>query len=502
MPVIKRRLDAELGCESQLVSPDVIVAEGAAIKAASAADQDALISTTDSRIQLFLAYPPVTERVRRVPIKGELRGEPVPCTIVLTDVDTGQQELRTVDQQRRTFLFLRDLRPSQTNELTLRVQREGEDEDLCEHPFEIRQDPNYSTSDTGRESLAIPILIETRRGFETLFAANARFPIKGEMRLRTPDGSGQFRVPFYEGDAYRAEIVIKDAPPRQGEPFVVRAVLSEEYKVTAEVLLEDGRDKAPSIEFGVDQPRRLRTIDDLLPDLERLRARLGERLVDMDDRTRRARLRARHERIEREIQQELESIRPELGHLEDLIAQLQKLVAEAGMAPQLTPPFDELVLELQDKRRYAPTPEDITTLNQLLEDAQHAWDAQDRDRYDPAVRACRDLTKGWRPVHVRPVDGPGGPPPPPPPPQELRRSDLEQLEMCLEMVQAWPASGAEHRDRLAADISAAMDKLRAARDVSIVNVHNNTVVPIFHRVQAGPVDGRVGPAPPDPFQRT
>jgi hypothetical protein len=236
----------------------------------------------------------------------------------------------------------------------------------------------------------------------------------------------------------------------------------------------------------------VRRVDDIERDFARLQIRFKELVVDLQDPARRMRLRARQERIEREMQQELEALRPELGHLEDLVAELQKLVAEAGMAPQLTPPYEHLVQEIQEKHQYAPNRDEIATVDRLLEDAQRAWEAQDPDGYDPAVRACREMTKGWKPT----------PTPTPPRLSEddldaARREDLTDLEEAFNTVAEWPDSASAAREKLLADISSAIGKLRSAEGASFVKLHNSTVLPIFKRLVQGPVSNPIQKTRPE-----
>jgi molecular chaperone DnaK (HSP70) len=479
MPVVKERLKAELDKEAQLEAPDVIVAEGAAIKAAASGPEAILIPTTDHHIFVSLSCPPVTDRARRFPILGELTGDALVCTVTLSNKkDEDKKEERRLEK-RRSFLFQRDLSVGESNEFVLRVTNPA-NEEILKHTISILHDPNFQKLDIGRETLAIPIKVQTRSDFETLFAENSKLPVKGEIKLLTPNDSGILRIPFYEGDTYLDEIKIDNAPKQKGVSFVLRAEMDQKYKVKAEAVMEDN-EKPPSVEFEI-RPRKVRTIDEIQEDLDRLKRQLEDRLAGVKSEDKKLKFLGSRRQLEREIERELQSLRPELGHVEDLAAQFRKLVEEAGMVRQLTPSYDDLKAEFEPRRRYAPNSADVETLNQLLRDAEKVWEAQDEDEWNVRVKQCRELTRTWEPPPPPPSTGDRTPPPP----AEVRQIGLNGLEGMRKEVERWPDDVAQERDALLAEIEATKSKVRSAPEIAIYSLHVTEVVPLYERVQAGP----------------
>lgn len=490
MPVVKERLVAELKKESQLVSPDVIVAEGAAIKVAASEADSVAIPTRDRRITLFLSCPPVTARALRFPISGELQGDASGCMVVLADTETGKEESRRLDKKLK-FLFQRDLQKEKTNEFNLRVHNPAGEAILEDHPIRIRHDPNHDR-DVVQETLSIPILVQTRTGFETLFAVNTALPVKGQITLLTPNDSGMLRVPFYEGDTYLDEIKIENAPKRKGVQFNVKAEMDKKYKVTAEAVLSEDCAKPPSVQFEI-KPRKLRTIDEIQEWLETLQRKFDGRIVDVKDPDRSFTFQSRRRELEQEIERELQSIRPEPGHLEDLVAKFLKLVEEVGMLPRLTPDLNDLKAELEPRRQYAPNPGDVNLLNQILCGAEKAWEAQDEESWNLSVKQARELTRDWT-HRDQNIQGNHKPPPP----SQVRQEDLQFLDWMIEKVKDWPENAAEAREGLMVEIEGTKDKIRKAPDGAIYSLHNLEVLPLNRRVEAGP------PAPSkknDPYER-
>lgn len=481
MPVVEERLRTELGRECQLVAPDVIVAEGAVIKAAAGEPDATPIPTQDRRITVFLSCPPVSDRARRFPILGELKGDAVGCTVILCDVETDREESRRLGT-RLNFVFQRNLRVDENNEFNLLVQNPA-GECILEHTIRIRHDPNFRRMDTGRETLAIPLLVQTRTGFETLFAVNAALPVKGDLNLLTPNDSGMLRIPFYEGDTYLDEIKIDNAPQQKGVPFVVKAEMDKQYKVTAEAVLEGDNAKPPSVQFAIPR-RRVRTLDEIQEDLDKLQGQFDDRLVSVKDEDKRLRFLGRRRQLEREIDRELQSLAPELGHVEDLAAQFRKLIEEVGMLPQLTPSYDELRAGLEPRRRYAPNQGEIDILNQLLRDAEQVWEAQDEDEWNVLVKQCRELTRGWEPPPPSRRDDDVSTQPPPPP--QVKQRDLAYLEQARAEVASWSDEVAQARDALLVEIDATRSRLRSAPEAAVYALHDAEVVPLYNRMQAGP----------------
>lgn len=68
----------------------------------------------------------------------------------------------------------------------------------------------------------------------------------------------------------------------------------------------------------------------------------------------------------------------------------------------------------------------------------------------------------------------------------------------IEQVKDWPENAAEAREGLMVEIEGAKDKIRKAPDGAIYSLHNQEVLPLYRRVEAGP------PAPRkknDPYER-
>lgn len=475
MPVVKERLEAELERSAQLVDPGVIVAEGAVIKIASTAPGALVLPTQDQRISLLLSYPPKANRTRQVPISGALQGEASGCTVTLCDGDTGKPEPRRLDQ-RLDFLFQRDIDKERDNEFTLQVQNPA-GEEILEYPFTIRYDSGGSSPPP---TLTKSILVQTRSGFEILFAKHSQLPIKGEMELLTPNDSGLFRIPFYEEETYMGEIIVRNAPQQKGLSFVLRAEMNKDRQVKAEAVIA-GTEKPPSVEFEI-RGRPVRSIDEILKDWDLLKSRFANHLVNVKKENKKLQFSRRRAQLEQEKEQALKSLSPEPGHLEDLAAQFRKLVEEVAMVPQLTPSYEALKTEMAARVPYAPSGSDKETLDTFLRDAEKAWEAQDEDKWNELVKQCREHTRGWKPPPLPPR--PGGDRPPPP--AEVRQDDLAWLEKMRKEVKAWPDTAAKEREAVLADIAEAERKVGSAPEEAASSVHNTEVYPLGKRVEAGP----------------
>lgn len=484
MPVVEERVQQELSRPCRKKNLDVIVAEGAAIKAAASDYTEGPIPTNGGRITVFLSYPRVTDRKLKVPIFVEIKGDTSGCKATLCDMETGREEEQRVEKRSR-ILFQRDLKESSTNEFSLILTNVAEEE-ILEHKFTIQHDPHFGLPDSGPVTLAIPIKVQTLRDFATLFEVKAVLPVKAEVKFRTPDDSGAFKVPFYEGDTYLDEIRVSNAPRLQGVPLIVKAEMDKNYKVTASVTLKQhAGEQPPAINFNIPN-RRLRSLDEIQIDLDELKERFDERLISVQGENKKFDLMSRRREIEREIERERTTITPDRGHVEDLAARFRKLVEEVGMVRELKPSYDQLQEEMDKKRPYAPGAAKVSELNDLLEKARKAWDKQDEDDWNPKVKQCREHTRNWKPKL----------PPGHPPPEVIQTYDLSRLEEIRKEVEGWPEHAAEARDRLLDDIGKAEKCLQSAQGAEIYNVHNKQVLPIERRVQDGPPAPRSGEVQP------
>ena len=148
------------------------------------------------------------------------------------------------------------------------------------------------------------------------------------------------------------------------------------------------------------------------------------------------------------------------------------------MIPTLTPSYDELQTETAFRRPHAKNPADVEILNQLLQKARQFWESQDEHEWHLVVKQCRELTSGWEP--------PPPPSAPPPSPDKIRQMDLGGLDELIQEVTAWPDSVAEEKKELLLAMESARNQLSSAQGESIYGIHNNVMVPLYHRVEKGP----------------
>jgi len=479
MPMVAQRLTLELGRECKLVDPAIIIAEGAAIRALSGTGTTGEVEwrpTAVAGIEIAFAPPRSTARSKRVPIRGSLKGAPAGCRAILTD-QSGQEHLRALGDK-LTFVFQCDLDRQANNEFTLRVEDPSASDIFFEEAFAIRHDDSLPPAVAVIESLALDIKVQTKKGFLVLFPAYSKFPVEQSLpTLLTPDASGTFRIPFYEGDRFQDEIMVRGAPTQAGVPIVLTARLNAQYEITARVDVDGTATALTTAEIAI-KPRSLRSIDVIIEHVDDLRRRFENQLQNVNENSRRIRLRTKWQRLQAQLDAALGEERAEIGHLEELVAAMQMVVDEAGMLPQLEPTWDHLKEEMDERRSHARNPADASTLDDLLVEAKRAWDAQDADAWKRGVDACRDLTHGWEPRE--------DPNTPPPTPEELKKIDLRALDSIRETIEEWGPQEAAARDDMVRRLDEACTKVESARGDEAYDVHNDYIVPLFKRAKAGP----------------
>ena len=461
MPIVKERLEAELGRPARILAPDVIVAEGAALRLGATIAR-VRIGGDAGAPELLLDAPPKSSR-RRVAIKGEVKGGGAGLSMKLNVLESGEVLPQTLGDK-QTFYFQVDLLEEQPNQFAI-VLADAQDAEVLHHEFTIVHDPAFvEPLPPPPDVLAMPISVQTAQGFRTLFPVGARLPASATLPLRTPNTTGQMRIPFYEGDEFQREIVIDGAPRQADFRFELRATMDRSYRIEAEAVLPTAG-QTPKVEFAI-KPRVLREIDEIRSEWHRLSVMLDEHVTDAAV-SKRLSFRRRWAEIEVDFDRALSQQPPDIAHAEALAARARKLTDEAGTVVVLKPPLLELEELVENLLKRVRKEEDRNALKASLERAHKAWQDNDAKAYEDCVKSIDYVDTMYLP--------------PPPPPQELRTRDLAVLEQRKESLRR----EGKLSPAISAQIAEARHQLEAASPEEVYGVHNQVVVPLFTGGGAG-----------------
>jgi molecular chaperone DnaK (HSP70) len=245
MPLVQTMVAEAFGRTPKLVDPDLIVAKGAAAKAAEMfPDRE----ETVSGLALELRFDRCTDQ-SRTRISGvfdrPLRG----YSVFLT---RGRDEkFETIDGKDR-FAFDVALVPGTENVFGLSVEDECESR-VIEREIRIVHNPSVAPVLASPGSVVTkPIKVWTVGGPHILFQENTALPHTTSDHFETADQSGRIIAPILEGDQEVARLEIHDIPQSQriGTTVTITITIRADYRIEASAKVHE-LDREVKIDFEI-----------------------------------------------------------------------------------------------------------------------------------------------------------------------------------------------------------------------------------------------------------
>ncbi len=381
MPLVRRLLAAALGREPRLVDPDLIVARGAALKAAEVFGEQAVAATG---LCLTLRFDRRT-RAGRARIAGRFDRPLAGHTVYLLG---GPDELDRPLAGTDRFAFEGVPLAPGDNRFTLSVEDAG-GALVLEQEIRIEQDPEAGEGLRSPGAVVTkPIAVRTVDGLAVLFAENTALPAAASHTFETADQSGRIVVPIWEGSHEVTRLAIADLPRdlKVGTAVVVEVQILADYRIEAAARLPD-LDRAVRADF------RIEPVDTAALTPEAVRARLAalaeeaRGAVERCPSAREVEIFALRQRaLADEIAIELAEAEPKRARLHDKLAELAALVVALSAPAEerpLEPSFEEwsqLLTGILTRAVAAEHPKLTEARPQseaLREKAREAWERRD-----------------------------------------------------------------------------------------------------------------------------
>ncbi len=382
MPLVQRRVAEAFQKQPRLVDPDLIVARGAALKAAEVFGEQAVAG---SGLRLELHYDRNTEQ-DRVRIGGLLDRPLSGHTIFLLG---GPDELVQPIEGTDRFSFENVLlAPDAENVFTLSIE-DARENLVLEHEVRIVHSASARRILRSPGSVVTkPIAVWTVDGRQVLLSENTALPHSVSHTFETADQGGRIVVPIWEGNHEVTRMEIEDIPRdlKVGTHVVVSVQIHSDYRIEAVATV-------PEIERSVQIDFRIEPVDTakITPDFvrrelaaleEQARAAEaecpGERARDM--------FRVQLTSLKDQIDKELEEPEPQRSRLHEKLSEMRALIAslpkkDAG-AP-LDPAFEEFSSRLADvlstaiENEHPNLPQVRPQIEALRERAKEVWKSRD-----------------------------------------------------------------------------------------------------------------------------
>jgi molecular chaperone DnaK (HSP70) len=382
MPLVQHMLAAAFGRAPQVVDPDLIVARGAAIKAAEVFGEQAVAA---SGLRLELRYDRRTDK-EHVRISGLFDRQLQAYTVYLiNEADEHSQVLHGTD--RFTFDHVA-LEPESENTFTLSVE-DAHGTPVIERDITIVHDPQARPILVSPGSVVTrPIAVSTVDGLEVLFPENTALPHTVSHTFETADQSGQIVAPIWEGTHEVARLEIKDIPRdlKVGAPVVIEVRVESDYHIEA-------RARVPDIKREVSIRFRIEPIDTsrITP------AYVRQRLAALDQEAESATancpsaeaveiFRLRYALLQDQIEVELAEPEPKRAKLHEKLSELSALIESLPTPDKhisLEPSFDDFSARLADivsqaiENNHPKLPSVRPQIDELRTRARMAWENKD-----------------------------------------------------------------------------------------------------------------------------
>jgi len=246
MPLVRRRLAETFGREAKLVDPDLIVAKGAAIKAAQIYP-DRFRGKDD--LTVALRYDRRTDQCR-VRISGVLnRNLKDGGVYLISPRDERFEDLSGKDR----FAFENVLLEAGPNAFTLSIEDAGGNA-LLGQEIQIVYDEQASAVLVSPGSVVTKaIAVRTLDGPQVLFAENTVLPHFASLNLFTADQGGTINLPLLEGEHELQLLTIRDIPRDLpiGTEVRVEVSIQADYHIRAQASVPSLK-RAVTINFRIE----------------------------------------------------------------------------------------------------------------------------------------------------------------------------------------------------------------------------------------------------------
>jgi molecular chaperone DnaK (HSP70) len=382
MPLAQAMLGEAFRREPRVVDPDLIVARGAAVKAAEVFGEQAV---AESGLRLELRYDRATDKSHTT-ISG-LFDRPLHDHTVYLLSPTVELAAPINGGDRFSFDQV-PLTSNADNVFTLSVEDTNENP-VIERELTITHQPGASGIIVSPGSVVTkPIQIWTSDGQVVLFPENTALPHAASRTFKTGDQSGQIIAPIWEGDSEVARLEIKDIPPdlKIGTPVIIEVSVEADYQIHASATVPDIQ-RNVAIKFKIDPV----DVSHITPDFVRGEmARLDQESVEVLTKcpsAEAAQLFQFHFRqVKNQIEVELSEPEPKraklLEKLGELDALIKKLPSEDKSA-QLQPTYEEFserlrqIVDQASESHHPSLAGALPQITALEEKARAAWQQRD-----------------------------------------------------------------------------------------------------------------------------
>ncbi|HWP43453.1 MAG TPA: Hsp70 family protein [Blastocatellia bacterium] len=382
MPLAQRLLAEAFGRQPKVEDPDLIVARGAAIKAAEVfGDQE----VASSGLRLELRYDRRTDK-DRVRISGLFDQEVEGFTLYLFSDKAEFSE--TLDRTNRFTFDNIPLAHSSENVFTLSVEDRDENT-IIEREIRIVHEAGARQLLASPGSVVTkPIHIWTVDELDTLFPENTALPHSVVRTFETSDQSGQIVAPIWEGDHEVARLEIRDIPRdlRIGTPVVIEVRVESDYQIYASASVPDiGREvqirfRIEPVDTSMITPEYVRQQIALLDQeaQEAIEKCPSEEAVSL--------FRFHYGQVKSQIEVELAEMEPKRAKLIEKIAELSALIQKLpsrDSAAQMKPTYEEMserlreIVERASANNHSKLGQTLPQINALQEQARRVWENRD-----------------------------------------------------------------------------------------------------------------------------
>jgi molecular chaperone DnaK (HSP70) len=395
MPLVQRMLAEMFGRNPEIVDPDLIVARGAAIKAASVFAE---VEIAPSGLRLELHYDRKTDQDQtRIsglfdrPLKGHtayLLGDESELSVIIQDTD------------RFTFEHV-PLKRLSENSFTLSIE-DADDNPVIERQIKIvhESDPRRILASPG-SVVTKPIQIWTKDGLEVLFPENTALPYSVVHTFETSDQSGRIVAPMWEGSHEVERLEIHDIPQdlKIGTPVIIEVRVEKNYQIHAKATVPD-IEREVSIKFSIDPVDTSKITPEFVQ----------ERLAALDQQAEEAKAQCPskeaveifwfdYRQVRGQVEVELSEMEPQRAKLHEKLGELAALIQKIptkGTEIQLKPTyeaFSERLRSIVNQARqdnHPKLPQILPQIEALEERAKTVW--KEKDSF--AWRRIQDQVEG------------------------------------------------------------------------------------------------------------
>jgi molecular chaperone DnaK (HSP70) len=382
MPLVQRQVAEAFQREPRLVDPDLIVARGAALKAAEVFGEQAVAG---SGLRLELHYDRNTDQ-DRVRISGRLDRPLSGHTVYLLG---GEDEMyQTMESTDRFSFESVPLMPSRENVFTLSIENAQENL-VLEHEVRIVHSPSARRILRSPGSVVTkPIAIRTVGGSEVLLPENTALPHTVSHTFETADQSGRIVMPIWEGNHEVSRLEIENIPRdlKEGTHVVVSIQVHSDYRIEASAAVPE-IDRSVQVDFRIEPVDTGKITPEFMRrELASLKEEARAAAAECSSETARDLFQVRLTALESQIDNELKEAEPNRSRLHEKLSEIRALISslpKKDTSIALEPPFDDFSNRLADilsraiETRHPNLPQVRPQIESLRDQAQEVWESRD-----------------------------------------------------------------------------------------------------------------------------